>query len=211
VNDAEAKPSAGPVDAIRELVRQLRAFTDAWPWEWTPAHFERWSAAHLKAGRTPATLRTYQNAVYAFCAFVSDPRYQWGTVCERLFGRFPIQICHELNMVRHATDYEGRPDGNRPLSKAELDRSFAVANERVARARRAGRKGELAAYRDAVLYLTILGWGIRRTEASFLNVTDWRANAAHPQFGGLGQLVVRRGNTTRRRAHVLGVLAAPQA
>lgn len=191
------------------LVRQLRAFTDAWPWEWMPAHFEAWSAAHLRAGRTPATLRSYQSAIFAFCAFVSDPRYEWVTVCERLFGRFPVQVCHDLNMVRHTIDYEGRPDANRPLSKAELDRFFNVANERVERARRSGRKGELAAYRDAILYLTILGWGVRRTEAAALNVTDWRANAAHPQFGKLGQLVIRRGKSLRgsppRRRVVLSV------
>jgi hypothetical protein len=100
-------------------------------------------------------------------------------------------------MVRHTIDYEGRPDANRPLSRTELDRFFKVANERVERARRSGRKGELAAYRDAVLYLTILGWGIRRTEAASLNVTDWHANAAHPQFGKLGQLVIRQGKSVR--------------
>src|SRR6266545_1704483 len=139
----------------------------------------------------------------------ADARYQWPRVCEQYFGSFPAQVCHELNRIRHTTDYEGHPDGNRPLSKQELTRLFEVANQRPAQACRLGRKGELAAHRDAALLLTILGWGLRRTEASWLNVTDWRRNPAHPQFGRFGQLVVRRGKSARgsppRRRVVLTV------
>jgi len=195
--------------ARERLVRQLQAFTGAWPWQWTPAHFEHWSATHLEDGRTPATMRGYQGAIASFCAFIADARYQWPRVCEQYFGSFPAQVCHELNRIRHTTDYEGHPDGNRPLSKQELTRLFEVANQRPAQACRLGRKGELAAHRDAALLLTILGWGLRRTEASWLNVTDWRRNPAHPQFGRFGQLVVRRGKSARgsppRRRVVLTV------
>ena len=71
------------------LVRQLRASSGSWPWEWTPAHFDSWTAAHLRAGRTKSTMRGYQNAIVAFTAFVADPRYQWGLVSERLFAAVP--------------------------------------------------------------------------------------------------------------------------
>jgi hypothetical protein len=64
----------------------MQASTGAWPWEWTPAQFDAWSAAHLRDGRTRATLRGCQNGVIAFCAFISDRRCHWDEVCSALFG-----------------------------------------------------------------------------------------------------------------------------
>jgi len=187
------------------LVRQLRASSASWPWEWTPSHFEAWSAAHLRDGRTRATLRGYQNAIVAFCSFIADARYRWGVVCERLFGRVPAQVTHELNLVRHKGDYEGRPDANRPLSRAEQDRFFKVLDERARIASCGHRKGAATAHRDAVMFLTMLGWGTRRTETAGLDVDDFRRNAKTPQFSRYGVLVVRNaksfpGGPPRRRS-----------
>jgi len=187
------------------LVRQLRASSGAWPWEWTPAHFEAWSAAHLRDGRTKATLRGYQNAIVAFCAFIADSRYRWGEVCERLFGSVPARVTHELNLIRHKGDYEGRPDGNRPLTRAEQDRFFTVVNQRAEAASRLHRKGAAAAHRDAIMFLIMLGWGTRRTETAGVDVDDFRRNAKTPQFGQYGVLVVRNaksfpGGPPRRRS-----------
>jgi integrase/recombinase XerC len=177
------------------LVRQLVAFSGSWPWEWTAADFEHWSAVHLERGRTAATVRGYQLAVAAFLRFAADPRYRWPAVCEARFGAFPVEVVHDLNVVRHTTDYEGSPESNRPLTAAETRRFFEVANGRAAEATRLGRKGALAAHRDAAMFLAILGWGTRRTETSWLEVGDFRHNAKAPVFGRYGQLVVRRGKS----------------
>ena len=185
-------------------MRQLRAHADAWPWEWTPAQFETFSADHLRRGRTRGTVRGYQNAVVAFCAFVCDTRYGWPQVCERLFGVAPSRVAHELNTLRHKGDYEGRPDANRPLSRSEQDSFFSTLDKRAADAARLHRKGAIAALRDAFMFLAILGWGVRRSEAAGLDVDDFRRNAKTPQFGGYGALVVRNakafpGGPPRRR------------
>lgn len=42
-------------------------------------------------------MRAYQGALRQFCDYVADPRYQWTSVCERLFGTHPAQICFEWN------------------------------------------------------------------------------------------------------------------
>lgn len=177
------------------LVRQLVAFTGSWPWEWTAADFEHWSAMHISRGRTAATVRGYQLAVAAFLRFSADPRYRWPTVCLERFGAFPVEVVHDLNVVRHTTDYEGAPESNRPLTTDERKQFFTVANGRAEEATRLGRKGALAAHRDAVMFLAILGWGTRRTETSWLNVGDFRRNPKMPSFGRYGQLVVRRGKS----------------
>jgi site-specific recombinase XerD len=182
--------------ASRErLVRQLVAFSGSWPWEWTAADFEHWSATHLERGRTAATLRGYQLAVAAFLRFAADPRYRWPAVCEERFGAFPVAVVHDLNVVRHTTDFEGSPESNRPLTAEERTRFFAVANGRAEEATRLGRKGALAAHRDAAMFLAVLGWGTRRTETSWLDTCDFRRNAKAPTFGRYGQLVVRRGKS----------------
>jgi integrase/recombinase XerC len=198
------------------LVRQLRASSDAWPWLWTPADFDAWSAAHLRDGRTKATLRGYQNAIVAFCAFIADSRYHWGEVCERLFGAVPNRVAHELNLIRHKGDYEGRPDGNRPLSRGEQDKFFTLVDERAQAAVRLHRKGASAAHRDAIMFLTMLGWGTRRTETAGLDLDDFRRNARSPQFGRYGVLVVRNaksfpGGPPRRRSVLTAFAWAAEA
>jgi integrase/recombinase XerC len=83
-------------------------------------------------------------------------------VCERLFDAVPARVTHELNLIRHKGDYEGRPDANRPLTRAEQDKFFAVVERRAHDAARLHRKGAAAAHRDAIMFLVMLGWGTRR-------------------------------------------------
>jgi hypothetical protein len=51
------------------------------------------------------------------------------------------------------------PTGHRPLSRDELQELFDFCDERVAKVRRSGRKGWLAAYRDAAMFKTMYAWG----------------------------------------------------
>jgi len=69
-----------------------------------------------------------------------------------------VPICHEWNTIAHLNDYEGSPEA-RPLSREELQRFLDYADDQVDRAARTGRKGALAAYRDATLFKVIYGWG----------------------------------------------------
>jgi len=173
-------------------VRQFTSFTNDYPWRWTPGDVEAWTADMVSAGMAHSTVRNYQMAVSLFCSYLSDSRYQWHEVCERHFGSVPVQVFHEWNTVIHRGDYEGRP-GNRPLSRDELQAFFDYCDQRVSQVRATGRKGWLAAFRDATLFKTIYAWGLRRREASKLDTVDWSGNAAAVEFGRYGALAVRYG------------------
>jgi len=156
------------------------------------------------ADQAHSTVRSYQGAVASFLGYVCDPRYGWVAECEQRVGAVPRQICHEWNTATHVADYEGRP-GRRPLSRTELQRLFDSCDEGVEAAAGSGRKGWLAAFRDATLFKVVYGWGLRRAEAAMLDVTDFSVNPAASALGGLGVCHVRfgkakRGSPPRRRA-----------
>ena len=195
-----------------QLVRRLAAFTNQYPWDWTPAHLEEWclsliSEEHLVL----STVRTYQVGIRLFTEFLIDDRYGWPAACEKALGpgRHPTAICHEWNTVSHLNGYEGRPEV-RPFTRTELQRFLDYADDQVDRAVRAKPKGALAAYRDATLFKVIYAWGLRRTEASKLDVTDWGRNPAARQFGNYGTLHVRYGKAKRgqqpRRRNVMSTM-----
>jgi site-specific recombinase XerD len=192
-------------------VRRFATFTGGYPWRWGPADVEEWTS-WLRSGARPrahSTVRGYQNAIALFCDYLIDPRYGWADECQTRFGTHPVQVCHEWNTVIHTTAYEGRP-GNRPFTRAELQRLLDYADEQVARARRLKRKGWLAAFRDATLLKVCYGWGLRRRELVMLDTVDFTANPAAPEFGGYGMLSVRYGKAAKgsppRRRNVLTVM-----
>ena len=177
-------------------VRRLVAFTNEYPWRWTPADVEEWTSQLVSHGLAHSTIRNYQMAVGLFLGYVCDARYGWAEICEQRFGTHPVQVFHEWNTAVHRSELEARPD-RRPLSREELQRFFDHCDERVAALETSGRKGWLAVYRDAVLFKTIYGWGLRRTEAAMLDVTDWGPNSKFAQFGAYGVLRVRYGKASR--------------
>nr|WP_218108711.1 tyrosine-type recombinase/integrase [Streptomyces sp. EN16] len=198
------------VTARERLVRRFLEHTNEYPWAWTPGHVDEWSLwltseKHLAL----STIRSYQGSLRLFSEFLIDGRYGWSVACEDAFGTHPVAICHEWNTIAHLNDYEGRPEA-RPFTREEIQRFLDYADDQVDRAVRAKRKGALAAYRDATLFKVIYGWGLRRTEASKLDVVDFGRNAKAPQFGRYGTLNVRYGKAKKgqppRRRNVLSVM-----
>ena len=147
-------------------------------------------------GLAHATIRGDQMCVALFLGYVCDRRYEWLEACEELFGTHPVQVFHEWNTTVHRTEFEGQP-GNRPFTREELQRFFDYCDDRVVAAEANGREGWLAAYRDAVLFKTMYGWGLRRRETAMLDATDWSKNAHAPGFGDFGVLSVRYGKASR--------------
>ena len=177
-----------------------------------PGHVEEWTLSLVgERHLAPSTVRNYQVDLRLFSEYLTDARYGWGAACEEAFGpgMHPVAICHEWNTIAHLNDYEGDPEA-RPFSRAELQQFLDYADEQVERAVRAGRKGALAAYRDATMFKVIYGWGLRRTETSKLDLVDWGRNPAAPEFGRFGMLHVRYGKAKRgqppRRRNVLSVM-----
>lgn len=190
-------------------VRRFMAYTGEYPWQWSAADLDEWSAELLQTRRvSKSTLRSYHGGLRLFCDYLVDPRYGWPDRCLELFGSHPVQVCHEWNTLRHVVDDEARP-GVRPLTREEVQLVFDHADEQVEVARRSGRKGWLAAWRDATWLKIIYSFGLRRREVAMLDVTDFVRNSKAPEFGRFGICQVRYGKAVRgsppRRRTVLAV------
>jgi integrase/recombinase XerC len=159
------------------LLRRFTEFADSYPWSWTPADVEDFTIS-LTSGASklaPSTIRGYHLTLRMFCDYLTDARYEWPRQCRDRFARVPSQVCHEWNTVAHLNDYEGRPE-RRPLTYDEVQRLFDFADDRVEQITRSGRKGALAALRDAQMIKTCYAFGLRRTELSRLDLADLRPN-----------------------------------
>jgi integrase len=159
-----------------ELVRRFAAFTNQYPWQWESAEAEAFITHSPVA---VSTARNYQNTLRLFCGYASDARYGWAAKCLEQFGSAPRQILDEWNTVAHVTEYEGQPH-RRPLTYDEVQALFDAADGRVDEIRSRGRKGALAAQRDAALLKTVYAFGLRRREAWGLDLADLRHNPQAP-------------------------------
>jgi len=184
-----------------QLVRRFRADTGLWPWQWQALHLDEWleDLATPPQPRAVSTLRGYQATLRGFLDYLTDERYPWQSICEAEFGVRPVQVLDERNLIRHVVEYEGSP-GRRPLTREELAVFFDYCDARVCDRRARGRKGALAAFRDATLFKAIYAWGLRRQEAARLDVSDFSANPHRASFGPCGMLSVRYGKASRGSA-----------
>lgn len=186
------------IDNRLTLVRRLAAYSNEYPWTWTPEDLEAFSA-DLRSD-TPSvavsTLRKYQNDIRLFHEYLLDPRYAWGEEVARRFDAQLQQIVHEWNTVTHASDYEGDPR-RRALTVDEIQDLFDAADDLVASVQERKRKGRLAAMRTSAILKTTYAFGLRRRECAMLDLADLRRNPKAPQFGHFGGLQVRYGKSSR--------------
>lgn len=197
------------IEVRDQTMRRFRMFTGEYPWRWDPEDVEGWTVSLRSAGRSRSTIRSYQNSLSMFMGFICDPRYRWVSECEDRFGEHPVQICHEWNTADHVADYEGGP-GRRPFTRGELQALFDHIDDAVTVAQRHGRKGGMAAWRDATMFKVTYAWGLRRREVTMLDTVDFTANPAAPELGRFGMLAVRYGKAMRgsppRRRNVASVM-----
>ena len=194
------------------LIRRFCGFAESHPWEWTPADVEDFTVSLTSGGERLAlsTIRGYHLMLRMFCDYITDSRYEWPTQCHDRFGKVPAQVCNEWNTVAHLNEYEGKPQ-RRPLTYRELEVLFDFLDDRVETIVRSGRKGALAALRDATMIKTTYAFGLRRNELARLDVADLRPNPHIRVWGTYGSVHVRYGKATtgslpRRRT----VLAVPE-
>jgi hypothetical protein len=154
----------GTIDARVRMVSRFQAFTNSYPWQWSPSDFEEWVEELRSRGQARSSLRTLGWAVRTFLGYVCDPVYGWAEECTERFGTHPVQICTRWNTIAHVVDSEGRPT-RRALTRQELQDLFDAADDDVARARRLGRKGWLSLFRDATLFKVAYAWPVRRIGA----------------------------------------------
>jgi site-specific recombinase XerD len=202
----------GTVEPRMALLRRFVEFTASFPWQWTAADVEDFTASLMSGGDrlAPSTIRGYHLTLRMFCDYLLDGRYGWVGQCEERFGQLPSQVCHDYNTAAHLVEYEGLP-ARRPFTYEELQTLFDFLDSRVEVIAGSGRKGALAALRDAVMVKTAYAFGLRRRELCYLDVADLRPNPSMPRWGSFGALHVRyakssRGSAPRRRT----VLAVPE-
>jgi integrase/recombinase XerC len=183
------------------LINRLVKFTGLYPWQWTPADGEAF-IDHLRNPDEPralSTARGYEVAINLFLEFLLDPRYGWASACEERFGEVPQLLFHDGNSIVHRSEYEGDPR-RRPLTYDEIQALFDAADARPSKIVCRGVKGGLGAARDAAVLKLIYAFGLRRTEASKLDLVDVRRNPQMPQFGRFGSLMVRFGKSSKGAA-----------
>ncbi len=176
------------------VVRRFYEFSNQYPWEWTAAEFEAFITS--LGGLRPSTTRGYQASIRSFLDYVVSPEYDWVARCEEELGAVPRQVVSEWNSYTHNSTYEGAP-GRRPLTYDEVQRLFDAADGLVETIRTHGRKGALAAQRDAAVLKMIYAFGLRRQEAWGLDIADLHGNSKVPAYGRLGTLFVRWGKSSR--------------
>jgi integrase len=93
-------------------------------------------------------------------------------------------------------DYEGQPS-RRALTYDEVQALFDTADARVEHIRQRGRKGALAAWRDAAILKTVYAYGLRRREVARLDTVDFRRNPRAAQYGTYGSVQVRYGKASK--------------
>lgn len=189
------------------IIRRFRDFTQAYPWQWRVGDVEQFSNDASSHKLTLATLRNQHGTLRVFCDYITNAHYDWAETCQELFGQVPSQICLPWNTIVHRLDYEADP-ARRPFSYDELQTFFDTADAKVEALVKAGKKGALGALRDAQLVKTIYAFGLRRTEAVMLDLTDMHHNPAVPQFGNYGAVHIRfaksaAGSAPRRRTVLL--------
>ncbi|WP_029892904.1 tyrosine-type recombinase/integrase [Nocardia brasiliensis] len=185
------------VTARLGVVKRFLAYTNEYPWHWSPAHLDEWMVDQIsRAGLAKSTMRSYQDALNSFCDYLIRPEYHWVAECLERFGTHPVQICFEWNTRAHLANYEGNPD-RRPMTREEVQQLFDYADDQVDVVLRRHRKGALSAYRDATLLKVIYAYGLRATEAAKLDEPDWYRNPKAPELGRYGNLEVRWGKSSR--------------
>jgi integrase/recombinase XerD len=187
----------GTIEGRERLVTRFQESTNEYPWQWTPAHVDEFFG-DLRSVKHAAqsTIRSYQAALRAFCAYAASPEYGWDRVCEQNFGTHPAQVCFDWNTAVHAQANESAPK-RRPFTRQELQAFFDRADDEVDRIAGLGRKGWLPAYRDAVLFKVAYCWGLRRNEVRHLQTIDFSRNPHAREFGKYGVLQVRYGKAMK--------------
>ncbi|YCH08578.1 tyrosine-type recombinase/integrase [Arthrobacter sp. alpha11c] len=194
------------------VVERFQGHANEYPWTWSAHHVDEFFADRRSSdpGLALSTLRSNAGAIKAFCAYLTDGRYGWAALCERVFADIPVQVVFEWNSPRHATD-DAVPPRRRAFTRAELQTFFDVADDVVDTEFSKRSKRWLPALRDSTAFKVAYAYGLRRRELTMLEYVDFGPNPHVEQFGRFGALQVRwakgtKGSGPRRRT----VLTVPE-
>lgn len=187
--------AASTIQGRALTIQRFCDYAGSYPWMWQASDLDEYSGLMRSQGLATSTIRQRQGALSVFCAFLTSSDYDWVEICEAQFGETPSQICLPWNTTKHVADYEGKPE-RRALTFDELETFFNYADSRVEAASESGKKGALAAFRDAQMFKTGYAFGLRRAELRGLDLHDLHFNAQVPKWGKYAALHVRWGKAS---------------
>jgi integrase/recombinase XerD len=182
------------------LIERFLAYTNEFPWTWTPAMVEEFfSDLRSISRRKQSTIRGYQNAAAVLLPRQSSrlrlgPGVRAEIRCPSCPGLF------EWNTAAHVQDNEQSP-AKRAFTKRELQDFFDHADDQVALIAASARKGWLPAHRDAVMFKLAYSYGLRFNELRHLQTGDFARNPHAREFGRYGVVHVGYGKPKRGSAH----------
>jgi hypothetical protein len=75
---------------VQHADRAFAARAAAYPWAWTPQMVDEWCTDLRTVRRLRrSTLRSYQLTVRLFCAYLTDPAYDWSAAVTMAWTRQP--------------------------------------------------------------------------------------------------------------------------
>ncbi|MDP9936915.1 site-specific recombinase XerD [Paenarthrobacter nicotinovorans] len=204
--------SSAYIKSSCSVVERFQEHANEYPWTWSAHHVDEFFADRRSSekGLALSTLRSNAGAIKAFCAYLTDGRYEWAAFCERVFADIPVQVVFEWNSPRHTAD-DTMPPRRRAFTRAELQTFFDVADDVVDTEFAKRSKRWLPALRDSTAFKVAYEYGLRRRELTMLEYVDFGPNPHVEQFGRFGALQVRwakgtKGSGPRRRT----VLTVPE-
>jgi integrase len=162
------------IEARERVVRRFRSHADSWPWQWLPGASVRVGGGHAD-GRSSRSLDGPQlRAGRGQFLRVRERSRLW--VGRGVPGLFRFGTVADLPAGQHGDAHHGlrgsaHIDG--PLTRSELQALFDAADDHVEEVRARGRKGWVAAFRDATMLKVAYAWGLRRRELRMLEVADF--------------------------------------
>ncbi|MFI8413598.1 tyrosine-type recombinase/integrase [Paeniglutamicibacter gangotriensis] len=184
------------IESRTSTVRNFGEYAGTYPWQWQASDLDEYTNSMRSKRLALSTIRQRQGILQVFCNYLISPDYDWVEICESQFGNSPSQICLPWNTTKHVADYEGRP-ARRALTFDEIQTLFDYADSRVESSIREGRKGALAALRDAQMFKTAYAFGLRRAELRGLDLHDLHRNARVPEWERYAAMHVRWGKASK--------------
>ena len=181
------------IESRARLVTRFLEHSNEMPWAWSPAHVDDSSATYAanttsrarRSGptRTRSSCSATTSSTPATTGTPSANRRSALTRSRSSTSGTPPDTTRTTSRTRPSGPSPGR--SCKPSSTTPTTRSTASAS--------LGRKGWLPAFRDATLFKTAYGWGLRRNEVRHLQTVDFSRNPHAKEFGRFGALAVRHG------------------
>ncbi len=173
----------------------VREFSNEYLWQWQLAEVERSST---RCARVIARWRVDARGYRTRCGCSATTSWTPLRLGHRV--RRSLRCCAgadpaRMEPITHVNEYEGRPDDAADLRGSPG--AFDAADGRAEQIRARGRKGALAALRDAALLKTVYGYGLRRQEVVGLDLADLQRR---PRLASAGSVRCSSGSASRPRA-----------